>query len=113
MQLQALKHASYDVDLSHMPLKMMGHGVGPLQTAVWNLRSVVVAVEYFIKWIDAKALLTITSTSIKKVDHVTSYMPLQFPRALTVDKGTQLSVDTGVFIDISIQLGGQPILRFC
>jgi len=94
MQLQALEHASYDVDLSHMPLKIMGHGVGPLQTAVWNLRSVVVAVEYFIEWIDAKAFLTITSTSIKKVDHVTSYMPFQFPRALTVDKGTQLTLES-------------------
>jgi hypothetical protein len=54
----------------------------------------VVAVEYFIEWIDAKAFLTITSTSIKKVDHVTSYMPFQFPRALTVDKGTQLTLES-------------------
>ena len=89
---------------------MMGHGVGPLQTVVGDLRSVMVAIEYFTKWIDAKALWTITSISIKNSSRNKLYA-IQFPKALKVDNGTKF--DTGVFIDISKQLGGQPILRNC
>jgi hypothetical protein len=40
--------------------------MGPLPTAPRNLHHVVVAVEYFIKWIEAKPLATITSQTIKK-----------------------------------------------
>ena len=40
--------------------------VGPLPTPLGNLRYVVVAVEYFTKWIEAKPLATITSLTVKK-----------------------------------------------
>ena len=47
--------------------------VGPLPTALGNLRYAVVAVEYFTKWIEAKPLATITSQTIKKFFWQKSY----------------------------------------
>jgi hypothetical protein len=38
--------------------------MGPMPPAQGNLRYVIVAVEYFSKWIEAKALATITSATI-------------------------------------------------
>jgi hypothetical protein len=40
--------------------------LGPLPPAEWNLKYVVVAVEYFSNWIEAKPLATITSATIQK-----------------------------------------------
>jgi hypothetical protein len=41
--------------------------LGPLPPAQGNLKYVVVAVEYFSKWIEAKPLATITSITVKKI----------------------------------------------
>jgi hypothetical protein len=40
--------------------------LGPLPPAQGNVRYVVVAVEYFSKWIEAKPLATITSATVQK-----------------------------------------------
>jgi hypothetical protein len=40
--------------------------VGPLPTAQGNFKFVVVAVEYFTKWIEAMPVATITSATIRK-----------------------------------------------
>jgi hypothetical protein len=49
------------------PLQRWGLDLlGPLPPAQGNLRYVVVAVEYFSKWIEAKPLATITSVTIQK-----------------------------------------------
>jgi hypothetical protein len=40
--------------------------LGPLPPAQGNLRYVVVAIEYFSKWIEAKPLATITSVTVQK-----------------------------------------------
>jgi hypothetical protein len=40
--------------------------LGPLPPAQGNLRYVVVAVEYFSKWIEAKPLATITLVTVQK-----------------------------------------------
>jgi hypothetical protein len=40
--------------------------IGPMPPAQGNLKYAKVAVEYFSKWIEAKALATITSTTIQK-----------------------------------------------
>jgi hypothetical protein len=40
--------------------------LGPLPPAQGNLKYVVVAVEYFSKWIEAKPLATITSVAVQK-----------------------------------------------
>jgi hypothetical protein len=41
--------------------------LGPLPPAQGNLKYVVVAVEYFSKWIEAKPLATITSVTVQKI----------------------------------------------
>jgi hypothetical protein len=47
------------------PLQRWGLNLlGPLPPAQGNLRYVVVAVEYFSKWIEAKPLATITSVTV-------------------------------------------------
>jgi hypothetical protein len=49
------------------PLQRWGLDLlGPLPPAQGNLRYVVVAVEYFSKWIEAKPLATITSITVQK-----------------------------------------------
>jgi hypothetical protein len=40
--------------------------VGPLSPAQGNLKYAIVAMEYFSRWIEAKALATITSATIQK-----------------------------------------------
>jgi hypothetical protein len=39
----------------------MGHQQGPLPTALDNYKFIVVAVEYFTKWVDAKPIQKITA----------------------------------------------------
>jgi hypothetical protein len=49
------------------PLQRWGLDLlGPLPPAQGNLRYIVVAVEYFSKWIEAKPLATITSVTVQK-----------------------------------------------
>jgi hypothetical protein len=49
------------------PLQRWGMDIiGPMPPAQGNLKYAKVAVEYFSKWIEAKALATITSTTIQK-----------------------------------------------
>jgi hypothetical protein len=40
--------------------------IGPMPAAQGNLKYVVVVVEYFSKWIEARALATITSATVQK-----------------------------------------------
>jgi uncharacterized membrane protein len=50
---------------TYMALQRWGiYIIGPMPVVQGNLRYAVVVVEYFSKWIEAKALLTITSTTI-------------------------------------------------
>jgi hypothetical protein len=49
------------------PLQRWGMDIiGPLPTAQGNFKFIVVAIEYFTKWIEARPLATITSTTIRK-----------------------------------------------
>jgi hypothetical protein len=49
------------------PLQRWGLGiVGPLPTAQGNLKFTFIAVEYFTKWIEARAVSTITSKTAQK-----------------------------------------------
>jgi hypothetical protein len=73
----------------------MGHGFGcPLPIAQWNLRYVVVVVEYFSKWIVAKALATITSITIQTFYWQNIICRFRVPKALTVNNGTQFDSET-------------------
>jgi ribonuclease HI len=71
------------------PLQRWGLDLlGPLPPAQGNLRYVVVAVEYFSKWIEAKPLATITSATVQKFFWQNIVCRFGVPKAITVDNGT-------------------------
>jgi hypothetical protein len=67
---------------------------GPLPPAQGNLKYVVVAVEYFSKWIEAKPLATITSATVQKFFWQNIVCRFGVPKAITVDNGTQFDAET-------------------
>ena len=67
------------------PLQRWGLDLlGPLPPAQGKLRYVVVAVEYFSKWIEAKPLATITSATIQKFFWQNIVCRFGVPKAITV-----------------------------
>jgi hypothetical protein len=60
--------------------------LGPLPPAQGNLKYVVVAVEYFSKWIEAKPLATITSVTVQKFFWQNIVCRFGVPKAITMDK---------------------------
>jgi transposase InsO family protein len=68
--------------------------LGPLPPAQGNLKYVVVAVEYFSKWIEAKPLATITSAMVQKFFWQNIVCCFGVPKAITVDNGTQFDAET-------------------
>jgi hypothetical protein len=68
-----------------------------------NLRYVVVAVEYFSKWIEAKSLATITSVIVQKFFWQKIVCRFGVPKAITVDNGTQFDAET--FKELCDQIG--------
>jgi hypothetical protein len=86
------------------PLQRWGLDLlGPLPPAQGNLRYVVVAVEYFSKWIEAKPLATITSATVQKFFWQNIVCRFGVPKAITVDNGTQFDAET--FKDFCDQIG--------
>jgi IS30 family transposase len=63
--------------------------VGPLPPSQGGNKFVVVTVEYFTRWIEAKALATITSELVKKFFWQNIVCRFRVPRSLTVDNGKQ------------------------
>jgi transposase InsO family protein len=72
-------------------------------TGTRNLKYVVVAVEYFSKWIEAKPLATITSATVQKFFWQNIVCRFGVPKAITVDNGTQVDAET--FKDFCDQIG--------
>jgi ribonuclease HI len=67
------------------PLQRWGLDLlGPLSPAQGNLKYVVVAVEYFSKWIEAKPLATITSVTVQKFFWQNIVCRFGVPKAITV-----------------------------
>jgi IS30 family transposase len=60
-----------------------------LPAAQGNLQYVVVAVEYFTKWIEAKPVTNISSFTMKKILWQNIIYRFRVPRHITVDNGTQ------------------------
>jgi transposase InsO family protein len=77
--------------------------LGPLPPAQGNLKYVVVAVEYFSKWIEAKPLATITSATIQKFFWQNIVCRFGVPKAINVDNGMQFDAKT--FKDFCDQIG--------
>jgi hypothetical protein len=68
--------------------------LGPLPPAQGNLKYVVVAVEYFSKWIEAKSLDTITLAIVQKFFWQNIVCRFGVLKAITVDNGTQFDAET-------------------
>jgi transposase InsO family protein len=68
--------------------------LGPLPPAQGNLKYLVVVVEYFSKWIEAKPLATITSAIVQKFFWQNIVCRFGVPKAITVDNGTQFDAET-------------------
>jgi hypothetical protein len=77
--------------------------LGPLPPAQGNLKYVVVVVEYFSKWIEAKPLATITSVTVQKFFWQNIVCRFGVPKAITVDNRTQL--DAEAFKEFYEQIG--------
>jgi transposase InsO family protein len=77
--------------------------LGPLPPAQGNLKYVVVPVEYFSKWIEAKSLATITSATVQKFFWRNIVCRFGVPKAITVDNGAQFGAKT--FKDFCVQIG--------
>jgi ribonuclease HI len=77
--------------------------LGPLPPAQGNLKYVVVAIEYFSKWIEAKPLATITSVTVQKIFWQNIVCRFGVPKAITVDNGTQFDVEA--FKEFCEQIG--------
>jgi transposase InsO family protein len=77
--------------------------LGPLPLAQGNLRYVVVAIEYFSKWIEAKPLATITSVTDQKFFWQNIVCRFGVPKVITVDNGTQFDAET--FKEFCDQIG--------
>jgi hypothetical protein len=92
------------VNTTNLAIAKMGHGlVRPLPPAQGNLKYIVVAVEYFSKWIEAKHLATITSATIQKFFWQNIVCRFGVLKAITVDNGTQFDAET--FKDLRDQIG--------
>jgi hypothetical protein len=72
------------------PLQRWGMDlVGPLPTTQGNCKFAAVAVDYFTKWVEAKALANITAPTIQKFFWQNIICRFGVPRELTVDNGKQ------------------------
>jgi hypothetical protein len=86
------------------PLQRWGLDLlGPLPPTQGNLKYVIVVVEYFSKWIEAKPLATITSVTVQKFFWQNIVCRFSVPKAITIDNGTQF--DAEAFKDFCDQIG--------
>jgi hypothetical protein len=86
------------------PLQRWGLDLlGPLPPTQGNLKYVVVVVEYFCKWIEAKPLATITSITVQKFFWQNIVCRFGVPKAITVDNVTQF--DAEAFKEFYDQIG--------
>jgi hypothetical protein len=77
--------------------------IRPLPTAQGNLKFTFVAVEYFTKWIEARAVSTITSKTAQKFFWQNIVCRFGVPSELTVDNGKQF--DSEDFRDFCFSIG--------
>jgi hypothetical protein len=77
--------------------------VGPLPTAQGNLKFTFVPVEYFTKWIKARAVSTITSKTAQKFFWQNIVCRFRVPSELTVDNGKQF--ESQDFKDFCFSIG--------
>jgi hypothetical protein len=81
--------------------------VGPLPTTQGNLKFTFVAVENFTKWIEARAVSTITSKTAQKFFWQNIVCRFGVLSELTVDNGKQF--DSQDFRDFCFSIGTKPV----
>jgi transposase InsO family protein len=77
--------------------------VVPLTTAQGNYKFVVIAVEYFTKWVEAKPLVNTMAAGLKRFFWQNIICQFRVPREITVDNAKQF--DCHLFKDFSYQMG--------
>ena len=77
--------------------------MGLFPTAVQQLKFLVVGINYFIKWVEAEALATITENNIQGFVWRCIIYRFGIPRVLVLDNGKQFDKDS--FRDFCSQLG--------
>jgi transposase InsO family protein len=77
--------------------------IGPMPAAQGNLKYVMVVVEYFTKWIEPRALATITSATIQKFFRQNIICCFGVPKSITIDNSTQF--DSKAFRTLCSQVG--------
>ena len=77
--------------------------MGPFLIVVWQLKFMVVGIDYFTKWVEAEAFDTITEKNVQSF--VWRYIICKYgiPRVLVLDNGKQFDNDS--FRDFCLQLG--------
>jgi hypothetical protein len=68
--------------------------LGPLPPTQGNLKYVVVAVEYFSKWIEAKPLATIISATVQKFFWQNIVCRFSVLKTITIDNRTPFDAET-------------------
>jgi hypothetical protein len=81
--------------------------VGPLPSAQGKLKFTFVAVEYFTKWIEARAVSTITSKTTQKIFWKNIVCRFGVPSELTVDNSKQF--DSQDFRDFFFSVGTKHV----
>ena len=77
--------------------------MGPFLTALRQLKFLVVSIDYFTKWVEAKPLATITEKSIYSFVWRNIIRKYKIPRVLVFDSGKQF--DNSAFRDFCSELG--------
>ena len=77
--------------------------MGPFPTTIRQLKFLVVGIDYFIKWVEAEALATITKKNVRNFVWKNIICRYGIPRVLVSDNGKQF--DNDVFRDFCSQLG--------
>ena len=77
--------------------------MGPFSTAIWQLKFLVVGIDYFTKWVEVEALATITKKNIRSFFWRNIICRYEIPRVLVSDNGKQF--DNNTFRDFCSELG--------
>ena len=77
--------------------------MGPFPTAVQQLKFLVVGIDYFIKWVEAETLATITEKNVRSFIWRCIICRFGIPRVLVSDNGKQFDNDS--FRDFCSRLG--------
>ena len=77
--------------------------MGPFQTAVRQLKFLIVGIDYFTKWVEAEALAIITEKNIRSFVWRNIICRYGIPRVLVSDNGKQS--DNSAFRDFCSKLG--------